>query len=594
MSSDKYEIVFSFDTTGSMYGCLAEVRNRLGEMVRELNRNISGIRIAIFSHGDYGDERNHGYLTKYVDFTNDAQKLCNYVRDVGKTGGSGKAVYELVMRQVQTLSWTNGSHRALVLIGDTLPHEANDSGNVQRLVWKNEVARLRDMGVKIYAIQCGDSGYRDETTSFFRYIASRSFGYYMSLSNFSQVSQLLLEICFREAGLVHANSNSGKSPVPMVISSGSSSVNSKASITAAASGFNVKAEGLICEKCGEGKLSEEFPPTTITDDCIHPPSICLRCVVEHVRKHNVCPHQDCAQAVDDNSEQLLLFEAILDEMFLDYNKVLEENLRAAHPDGDVIYISTLTGDSEVIPYDASMTITQLKGKVKGKFNIDPKDQTLLYNEKRLKVKKGSGQLYTLSDFAVAKNSTIYILVPLFRVSEDLDHVVFDLSWGFPDMHPDFLDASCFVFQQSEFMQLIDWNHPTDDYYLKGAIKHTQEITTSGGSTGHQKIDVYLKRLPPSITHIFFTLSSWKSPNLSAFTNPSLKFFDACETDCDLCETTFTHALNSPAVIMCSIVRTGKEWLILEYGPEALVDGNAKRYNPIRLKVEELIKESYDV
>ncbi|KAK3606152.1 hypothetical protein CHS0354_010785 [Potamilus streckersoni] len=592
MSSDIYEIVFSFDTTGSMYSCLEEVRKSLGDMVQQLNSKIPGIRIAIFSHGDYGDESCFGYLTKYVNFTNNAGELCSYVRNVGETGGHGLAVYELVMRQVQeNLSWTTGSNRALVLIGDTLPHEANDGENSRRLDWKTEVARLRDMNVKIYAIQCGNSGYGD-TTSFFRYIASRSFGYYMPLSNISQVSQLLLDICFREAGLAHLHS--GKSPEPMISFRGSCSKDSKVVVSTPSAGFDMKAEGLICEKCGEGKLSEEFPPTTITDVCNHPPSICLRCVVEHARKHNECPHEECSQSVDDNSDQLLLFEAILDEMFLDYNKILEENLRAIHPDGDVIYVSTLTGDTEVIQYNASMTIMKLKEKVQSKFHIDPKDQTLLYNEKRLKVRNGFGQPYTLSNFSVAKNSTIYILVPLYRVSEDLNHVVFDLSWGFPETHPDFLDASCFVFQQSEFTQLIDWNHPTDDFYLKGAVKHTQEITTSGGSTGHQKIDVHLKRLPSSITHIFFTLSSWKSPNLSAFSNPSLKFFDAREIDRDLCETTIMHALNSPAVIMCSIVRTGKEWLILEYGPEALVDGNAKQYNPIRQKIEELIKESYDI
>ncbi|KAL3869275.1 hypothetical protein ACJMK2_041978 [Sinanodonta woodiana] len=590
MSSDAYEIVFSFDTTGSMYHCLTEVRGRLRNMIQLLKSKIPGIRIAIFCHGDYCDQKKYGYVTRHVNFTNDADKLCSFVDSVQGTGGHGKAVYELVMREVQEkIIWTDGSHRSLVLIGDTVPREAYDGKNWRNLDWRQETVQLRDMNVKIYAVQCGCC--KMGTDEFFHYISSQTFGYHMNLTDFSQVEKLLLSICFREAGLEHVVS--GK-PIQAIIVNTVSDKNSLTMLPKTTElDLDLEPVGMVCAKCGEGKLSEEFPPTTITDDCEHPANICLRCVVKHVRKHNECPHEECSQAVDDNNEKLLLFEAILDEMFLDYNKVLEENLRAAHPDGDVIYVSTLTGDSEVIPYNASMTISQLKEKVNGKFKIDPKDQTLLYNEKRLKVKKGSGQKYTLSDFSVAKNSTIYVLVPLFRVSEDLDHVVFDLSWGFPDTHPDFLDASCFVFQQSEFTQLIDWNHPTDDFYLKGAIKHTQEITTSGGSTGHQKIDVHLKHLPSSITHIFFTLSSWKSPNLSAFSNPNLKFFDAREINRDLCETMFTHALNSPAVIMCSIVRDGKEWLILEYGPEALVDGNAKQYNPIREKIEELIKESYD-
>ena len=143
-------------------------------------------------------------------------------------------------------------------------------------------------------------------------------------------------------------------------------------------------------------------------------------------------------------------------------------------------------------------------------------------------------------------------------------MLFDLSWVFPGTNPDFLDATCFAFDKSEFVQVIDWNHPTNQYYLAGSVKHSEKnVTGPGDKTGHQTIHVYLKKVPTNISHLYFVLSSWKSPNLSAFQNPSLKFYETSSENINLCESTFTHALSSQAVIMCSAARVGKEWQILK-------------------------------
>ena len=88
----------------------------------------------------------------------------------------------------------------------------------------------------------------------------------------------------------------------------------------------------------------------------------------------------------------------------------------------------------------------------------------------LQTTKGPGQAFTLSDYNVTENSALSLIVPLYCIPENLDHVVFDLSWVFPKVNPDFLDASCLAFQKTEFIQVIDWNHSTNDYYLKGKLK----------------------------------------------------------------------------------------------------------------------------
>ena len=144
--ADRYEIAFSFDTTGSMFGYLEEVQSQLREMVQDLKRDIPGIRIAIFAHGDYCDA-GKTYITKHVDFTNDADRLCPFVRDVGATfGGDEPECYELVMREVQEkLSWSPRSQKSLVIIGDAPPHEASESQNYRHIDWRQETRSLRNM-----------------------------------------------------------------------------------------------------------------------------------------------------------------------------------------------------------------------------------------------------------------------------------------------------------------------------------------------------------------------------------------------------------------------------------------------------------------
>ena len=61
--SFKVDVAFSFDTTGSMYACLGEVRRKLQETISRLKRDIPGIRLATIAHGDYCDAGD-SYVTK--------------------------------------------------------------------------------------------------------------------------------------------------------------------------------------------------------------------------------------------------------------------------------------------------------------------------------------------------------------------------------------------------------------------------------------------------------------------------------------------------------------------------------------------------
>lgn len=140
------EICFSFDTTGSMSSCINEVKGKVQDLIQRLQADIPGIRIAVFAHGDYCDK--HNYITKHIDFSTNVAELCEWVKNVGSTGGGdGDECYELVLKEVQSLSWTPGSQRALVVIGDADPHEPGYKygGKTYRIDWRNEAYQLLTM-----------------------------------------------------------------------------------------------------------------------------------------------------------------------------------------------------------------------------------------------------------------------------------------------------------------------------------------------------------------------------------------------------------------------------------------------------------------
>ncbi|XP_060567147.1 uncharacterized protein LOC132725943 [Ruditapes philippinarum] len=193
------EIVFSFDTTGSMFRCIEEVRGKVSDMIQRLQADIPGIKIAIFAHGDYCDKET-AYVTKFMDFTDDVAKAVDFVKNAKYTfgGGDGGECYELVLHEVRTkLSWTPGSQRALVLFGDDRPHEPNFPQNKLKIDWSKEADCLASIGVRIYSVQCDDYHKADY---FYEGIAQKTDGQHLRLKDLKNLFDVLMTVCYRERG----------------------------------------------------------------------------------------------------------------------------------------------------------------------------------------------------------------------------------------------------------------------------------------------------------------------------------------------------------------------------------------------------------
>ena len=172
---------------------------------------------------------------------------------------------------------------------------------------------------------------------------------------------------------------------------------------------------------------------------------------------------------------------------------------------------------------------------------------------------------------------------LYEISEALDHVIFDLFWGYPASGCDFLDASVLIYSGSSFQTLVDFSHRGFS-----GVTHSGDVMDDTKRLGHHTINVKLKSLPSSVDKLFFTLSAYCSPNISKFKNPSLRFFDAKEPDKQLCSDRMDHAAYSQAIIMCSLCKINHRWKVFSLRTRSA--GNAKNYSPLQQTIGGIIAQ----
>lgn len=191
------EVLVSFDTTGSMYPCFNLVKKNVVAFIKELFGEVANLRIGVIAHGDYCD---HGstYVTKQHKLCDDPAELVSFVKDVGPTGGGDAAeCYELILRKARDFSWSEGSKRVLVMIGDATPHDQHEAQNFMKLDWREELKLLKEYEIKVYGVQALGNRY---ATPFWKEISEKTGGFHLELDQFSDVADMISGICHQQAG----------------------------------------------------------------------------------------------------------------------------------------------------------------------------------------------------------------------------------------------------------------------------------------------------------------------------------------------------------------------------------------------------------
>lgn len=196
--SQKVEIVFNFDTTGSMYQVLAQVRLGIERAMKDMFDEIPNLRIGIGANGDYDDLQYSGYDTIQHDLTTDVNQLTRFVRDVRRTMGFGNGgeCYELALHRARTAySWSPDAKKVLVMIGDEKAHEPGSRQNKFGHDWRVEAQALHDDGVHVYSVQALA---RSISTDFWVGMAEIGGGYYLQLDQFTDIMPLIAAIIYQQ------------------------------------------------------------------------------------------------------------------------------------------------------------------------------------------------------------------------------------------------------------------------------------------------------------------------------------------------------------------------------------------------------------
>ncbi len=191
------DYVLSFDTTGSMYPCLVEVRGRVEATVDRLFKEDPEARIAIAAHGDYCD-KDHPYIMVDTGFKDKwfAEDLKQFARTVDKTsGGDGPECYEYVLHEVANMDWKS-EKKVMILFADATPHRPEEAQNFLHLDWRKEADKLGEQGISIYAIQCLNGGYSAD--SFYKSLADRTNGVHLKLHQFSNAVEAILAVAAKQ------------------------------------------------------------------------------------------------------------------------------------------------------------------------------------------------------------------------------------------------------------------------------------------------------------------------------------------------------------------------------------------------------------
>lgn len=192
------EILFSFDTTGSMAACITQVRDNVEQLTKKLFSIIPNLKVGILAHGDYEDARTT-YITKIFNLSDDVKSICKFIQNVGPTCGyDNDECYELVLRQARTdINWTANCTKIVVVIGDSNPHDKNYLFNTLKIDWRNELKLLVEANIKVYGIHALGSSH---SRSFYEEIASTTGGYYLQLDQFEMIEDVILSVCYKQLG----------------------------------------------------------------------------------------------------------------------------------------------------------------------------------------------------------------------------------------------------------------------------------------------------------------------------------------------------------------------------------------------------------
>lgn len=194
MSTD---LVISFDTTGSISPCIAEIRRKVESVIDRLFDTIPDLRIGIVTHGDACD-----YPKDFlgIGLTTDRASLKHFVKVAPNTGGGDSdEYYEYVLNRIHGLFDPSVDNKFVILIGDAEPHKVGYRyGNYTCTVsWEQQARWMAEDNIHIYSVQALG---RRQATYFYEGLADITNGRKLDLNQFTDAVETVIAICYHGSG----------------------------------------------------------------------------------------------------------------------------------------------------------------------------------------------------------------------------------------------------------------------------------------------------------------------------------------------------------------------------------------------------------
>lgn len=182
------EIVFAFDSTGSMTRTIHETKATILEMCDVLRALVPDARIGLVTYRDQGED----YLVRSVPLAIDPWRASNFVQSVTAAGGGDRP--EAVRAGLMTAmgqAWRTTARRVIVLAGDAPAHP----GELRDLL--PDVKRFaQNRRSFVHTLITSPERAGDDTHRQFRRIARSGRGVCEPISNRRQIMQRVLTLAF--------------------------------------------------------------------------------------------------------------------------------------------------------------------------------------------------------------------------------------------------------------------------------------------------------------------------------------------------------------------------------------------------------------
>ncbi|MGB3969608.1 MAG: vWA domain-containing protein, partial [Planctomycetota bacterium] len=184
------EIVFVFDSTGSMSRTIHDTKTTIVQMLAVLRALVPDARVGIVTYRDH--DKREDYVVRQVPLGSDFWQASNFVQFVTAEGGGDRPEdVRAGMRAAFEQKWRTGARRVVVLAGDAPPHEEDE----KRLL--AEVASFAKNGRSfVHTLVTSPDQAGADTHAVFREIAAAGKGTCQGLNLRDRVLQRVLTLAF--------------------------------------------------------------------------------------------------------------------------------------------------------------------------------------------------------------------------------------------------------------------------------------------------------------------------------------------------------------------------------------------------------------